>query len=357
MNRLPPKILRRLVLAPLVILICAFLLVLSPLLLGGAAIYGAAFDRKLRVLRVLAFATVYLFFEIVSILAMLGLWIACGFGLGMRSQAMQSAHFGYMRWWLKCMNAAASRLFRLRIRIEDPPARKPGPVLVFSRHAGPGNSLMLVGTIMIGYRRLPRIVMLAKLQWDPFFDIVGNRLPNRFITHDPSDRDRSLRVIAELASGTPHDGAFVLFPEGRDFTVSLRTRAIASLRRKGHREEADKAEKMLRVLPPRHGGVMAAVNAAPEADVVFVAHTVLEDVGPFGELWRRIPFARPVAARYWRVPAAEVPREQEALIDWLYSWWARIDEWIDDKTDPDDKPSAVSSGSLGNPGEGGSTGS
>jgi SAM-dependent methyltransferase len=337
MNRLPPKIVRRVVLAPLVIVLCAGLLAAMPVVLVAAALYGAVFDRKLRVLRVAAFATVYLIFEILSIVAMFGLWIGSGFGFGMRSEQMQDAHFGYLRWWLKCINAAASRLFRLRIRIEDPPARKAGPVLVFSRHAGPGNSLMLVGTIMIAYRRLPRIVMLAKLQWDPFFDTIGNRLPNRFITHHPDDRDRSLRVISELASATPHDGAFVLFPEGRDFTAKLRTRAIASLRGKGFTRYADKAEKMLRVLPPRHGGVLAAVNAAPEADVIFVAHTVLEDVGPFAELWRRIPFERPVAARYWRVPAAEVPGEEEALIEWLYAWWGRIDEWIDDKIHPEDR--------------------
>lgn len=337
MNRLPPKIVRRLVLAPLVLVVCAGLLVIMPAVLMLAALYGAAFDRRLRVLRVATFATVYLLFEIVSIVALFGLWIASGFGVRIRSEGMQATHFGYMRWWLKCMNAAASRLFRLRIEIEDPPARKAGPVLVFSRHAGPGNSLMLVGTIMIAYRRLPRIVMLAKLQWDPFFDIIGNRLSNRFITHNPDHRHRSLRVIGELAAGTPQDGAFVLFPEGRDFTANLRTRAIASLRRKGFTRYADKAEKMLRVLPPRHGGVMAAVTAAPEADVVFVAHTVLEDVGPFVALWRRIPFERPIAARYWRVPAAAVPREEEALIDWLYEWWARIDRWIDDKIDPRDR--------------------
>lgn len=337
MNRLPPKVLRRLILAPLAIVLCAGLLAATPVVLVAAALYGAMFDHKLRVLRAAAFVTVYLFFEILSIVVLFGLWLGSGFGSGMRSQPMQAAHFGYMRWWLKCINAAASRLFRLRIEIEKPPARKAGPVLVFSRHAGPGNSLMLVGTIMIGYRRLPRIIMLAKLQWDPFFDTIGNRLPNRFITHNPDDRDRSLREIAELASGTPYDGAFVLFPEGRDFTAKLRTRAIASLRKKGFSRYADKAEKMLRVLPPRHGGVLAAVNAAPEADVVFVAHTVLEDVGPFAELWRRIPFERPVAARYWRVPAAEVPREEDALIEWLYAWWARIDEWIDDKIDPGDR--------------------
>jgi hypothetical protein len=33
---------------------------------------------------------------------------------------------------------------------------------------------MLVGTIMIGYGRRPRIVMLAKLQWDPLLEDIGS---------------------------------------------------------------------------------------------------------------------------------------------------------------------------------------
>lgn len=344
MNRLPPRLVRRLVIAPLVACFCLAWLAFSPLLAAAAALHGLIRDRRLRALRVHAFATVYFFYELLSLFVLLGLWVTAGLGLRMGSERSQAAHYRYLRWWLKRINRAAQRFFWLQIRIEDPPARKAGPVLVFSRHAGPGNSLMLVGTLMIGYRRFPRIVMLAKLQWDPLFDIVGNRLPNRFIRHDRSQRDRSLQVIEELAAGTTGQGAFVLFPEGRDFTQPLRQRAIAQLRHRGHSEAAEQAEMLRRMLPPRPGGVMAAVNAAPGADVVFVAHTVLEDVGHLTELWHRIPFQRPVTARYWRVPAAEVPREQQDLIVWLYEWWARIDDWIEarvsasEETGDDSKP-------------------
>ena len=98
--------------------------------------------------------------------------------------------------------------------------------------------------------------MLAKLQWEPLFDIMLNRLPNRFIEHDAANRQRYLDLIGELATGLDDTDAFVLFPEGHDFTYVKRLRAIAHLRRKGHHEAARKAERMERVLPPRHGGVM-----------------------------------------------------------------------------------------------------
>jgi hypothetical protein len=327
-NRLPPWIVRRLVLAPLVLALCLLLIALSPALLAASALAALVADRKWRSFRIVAFAIWYLIYEVISILAMLFLWIRSVGGIRIRSPRIQEAHHRYVRWWLRGINGAARALFRLRIHVEDRAPPQAGPVLVFSRHAGPGNSLMLVAELMLAYERKPRIVMLAKLQWDPFFDMIGSRLPNRFIQHDPARRDRYIRAIAELAAGTGEHDAFVLFPEGKDFTPKLRLRAIAHLRKGGHLEAAEKAERMARVLPPRPRGVTAAVRAAPEADVVFVAHTVLEDIGSFRELWGRVPLSRPVVARYWRIPAAEIPTADDELIEWLFHWWGRIDSWI-----------------------------
>jgi hypothetical protein len=267
--------------------------------------------------------------EVAGLLALFGLWVGSWFGATIRSERMERAHFTLLRGLLAAVNGAAKALFRLKIWVEDRPVPQPGQILVFSRHAGPGNSLMLVGSLMIGYQRDPRIVMLAKLQWEPLFDIMLNRLPNRFIEHDAAHRQRYLELIAELATGLGDADAFVLFPEGHDFTYVKRLRAIAHLRRKGHHQEARKAERMERVLPPRHGGVMAAIHAAPDADVVFVAHTVLEDIGTFRDLWRRVPFDAPILARYWRIPPDQVPRDREELIEWLFEWWKRIDDWIE----------------------------
>lgn len=328
MNRLPPRIVRRLVVAPLVLALCFFLVALFPAYLAASALAALVGDRSWRLLRITTFATVYAVYEVIGILALFVLWLRALAGLRIRSPQIQEAHIRFMRWWLRGINSAAAALFNLKIHIEDKKAPQTGPVLVFSRHAGPGNSLMLVAEIMLAYNRRPRIVMLAKLQWDPFFDMIGNRLPNRFIQHDPGRRDLYIRAIAELAAGTGEHDAFVLFPEGKDFTPKLRLRAIAHLRKRGHLEAAEKAERMVRVLPPRPGGVSAAVRAAPQADVVFVAHTVLEDVGSFRELWGRIPLNRPVFARYWRIPAEEVPREEDEPIEWLFHWWGQIDTWI-----------------------------
>ncbi len=328
---------------PLVLAISLVLIALAPALLLAAAVTDLVLSRRRwQTTRVVAFAEAYLCVEVAGLLALFGLWIASGFGATIRSERMQRAHYGLLRRLLAATNGAVRRLFRMKIWIEDRPERRPGPILVFSRHAGPGNSLMLVGTLMIGYRRSPRIVMLAKLQWEPLFDTMLNRLPNRFIQHDPRNRQRYVDMIGELASGLGDDDAFVLFPEGHDFTYVKRLRAIAHLRKRGYHDAALKAERMERVLPPKHGGVMAAITAAPDADVVFVAHTVLEDIGTFRDLWRRVPFEAPILSRYWRIPPGEVPREREELIEWLFEWWRRIDGWIDERrTAPQPSPATA----------------
>jgi hypothetical protein len=54
-------------------------------------------------------------------------------------------------------------------------------VIVLSRHAGPGDSFLLVHHLLSRYQRKPRIVMKAALQFDPGLDVVINRLPNAFV--------------------------------------------------------------------------------------------------------------------------------------------------------------------------------
>jgi hypothetical protein len=330
-DRLPPRIIRRVVLAPLAFVLCLALLALSPLVFASAFIADLFLPGDHRTVRLAAFIYGYVVLEVAGLVVMFWLWIASGFGVRVRSPRSIDRHYAFMRWWLRTINAIAIKAFRLRIHIEERPVPRPGPLLVFCRHAGPGNSMLLIGTLLVGYRRHPRIVMLAKLQWEPLYDTMLNRLPNRFIQHDPARRQLYLDTIGDLAHDLGDMDAFVLFPEGKDFTPRVRLRAIEYLRGKGHAASADRAEKMEHVLAPRHNVVMAAMEAAPDADIVLVAHSVLEDIGSFKDLWGRIPFEHPIRARYWRIAPGEVPHDRDALIEWLYAWWERIDHWIDDR--------------------------
>ncbi len=77
-------------------------------------------------------------------------------------------------------------------------------------------------------------------------------------------------------------------------------------------------------------GALAAIEACPAADVIFVAHTGLDRLVSVRDVWRGLRADMEVRARWWHVPAASVPRAvtREAQLTWLYDWWERIDAWI-----------------------------
>jgi len=189
------------VIAPAALIICLFFLAVSPLLMLAAFVADLFLPGNWRTVRLVAFLLAYLAHQAGSLVAMFVLWIMSGFGARMSSEWVQNKHYGFMRWWLGVTNLVAKKLFRLKVVIEDRPVPRAGPILVFCRHAGPGNSMLLIGTILVGYRRHPRIVMLAKLQWEPLYDVMLNRLPNKFIKHDSKRRHLYIDALEELAAG------------------------------------------------------------------------------------------------------------------------------------------------------------
>jgi 1-acyl-sn-glycerol-3-phosphate acyltransferase len=337
---LPPRLVRRLVLAPMVIVIALGVIVLSPLLGLLALLFGlAGLSRagRMRNLRLLSFAVVWLTAEIVALFILLGLWIISGFGGRMRTEPYQSRHYAVIRRFLDALYRGAERTYGLRVEVEEPEltqqeraARLARPVIVLSRHAGPGDSFLLVHQLLSVYGRRPRVVMKAALQFDPSLDVVGNRLPNVFIHHRKTGESIFTEQIERLARGLDQTGALVIFPEGANWTPARWHRGIRRLEHAGRRDLAARARDMPNLLPPRPGGTLAAIAACPDADVIFVAHAGLDTILTVGDIWRRFPVNQVLRAKWWRVPSAQVPRaaEHEVQVQWLYGWWARIDTWI-----------------------------
>jgi 1-acyl-sn-glycerol-3-phosphate acyltransferase len=169
-------------------------------------------------------------------------------------------------------------------------------------------------------------VLTARLQWDPALDVALNRLPNRFVSGGGREVERR---IGELATALDDNDVVVIFPEGGNFTERRRVAAIARLRARGLEEMARRSEAMRHVLPPHPGGVTAALAAAPEADVVWVAHAGLDHLFTVADVWRALPLDGLVRMRWWRVPHDEVPQGHDAQLEWLYRWWETIDDWVD----------------------------
>jgi 1-acyl-sn-glycerol-3-phosphate acyltransferase len=349
---LPPRFVRRLVFAPLALLITVGVIVVSPLLLLAALVFAPSRPSRRRALRLLWFSLSWLVMESLALVACLGLWIASGFGGRLHTESSLDRHYALVRWFLATLFRRATNVFQLRVEIEEPDAtpeelaaRLTRPVIVLSRHAGPGDSFLLIHQLLTNYRRRPRIVMKAALQFDPSLDVVINRLPHAFVR--PHRRVPQPRETGEELAETPTEGAvsaqirrlaatlgttgaLVIFPEGGNFTPSRRRRGISQLEASQRYDEARRARGMANLLPPRSGGAFAAIDAAPDADVIFVAHTGLDDLITVGDVWRALPMEQVLKARWWRVPAAQVPRDRDEVVRWLFDWWERIDAWIEE---------------------------
>src|SRR5690348_15987558 len=100
---LPPRLIRRLVLAPLVLVIAVAVAVLFPLF----AVLTWLVDRigrsrrgRNRPLRLLFFALIWLLDDTAAVFMCLALWIASGFGGRLRTEPYQIRHYAVMRRFL-----------------------------------------------------------------------------------------------------------------------------------------------------------------------------------------------------------------------------------------------------------------
>ncbi len=324
------RVFRRVVVAPAFIGLAVVAWLTLPICLGLAAALSPLLPGRLRPLRIMWVAIVYLTCEAVLLVVLFGLWIASGFGWRMRSAYFQGIHYDLVQGAMWLFFREARRVLRLTIATEGPsPAAHPGrPILVCCRHAGPGDSFVLIHTLMAWYAREPRVVLKDTLAWDPMIDVILRRIPARFITPNPGAGTDLEQQIADLATDLDSNDAFVIFPEGGNFTPARRQRAIDRLHKLGMERMAARAEQMIHVLAPRPGGFLAALDAAPEADVVLVAHTGLDHLVTIGDIWRELPIDKQIVMRWWQVPRDEIPTGREERIDWLFGWWEQIDGWI-----------------------------
>jgi Acyltransferase len=364
---LPPTPIRRLLLVPLVIVIAGALAALTP----AVALLTVAFNlisrrtrpgrvRRSRLLRVAWLGLVWSAGETAALTVTFCLWLVSGFGGRLDTEPYQARNYAVMQWFLDLIYRAARRACGLSVTVAGPPvAGPPGdrPLIVLCRHAGPGDSLLLVHYLLSECERRPRVVMKATLQLDPSVDILANRVPNAFLRRArakageasarPSPVSRTSAAgshhvdqIRRLAAGMGGRSALALFPEGGNWTPYRWRRAIDRLRRGGRPDLAERAAAMPNVLPPHASGALAAITACPAADVIFVAHTGLDRLVSVRDVWRGLRADMEISARWWRVPAEDVPRtvSREAQITWLYDWWQRIDAWITAENPVTDPP-------------------
>ena len=189
---------RRLVVAPLAFVLELAFVVVSPLLAVVAALLVPVVGT--RALRLLAIAVGCAVRHAAGLLACLGLWVASGFGARSRSPRFQRAYYDLLRWFVGGVYRSIARWARVEVRIDGSEealaalSRAGEPAIVLSRHAGEGDSLLVLHQLLCRHGRRPRLVLHEALRLDPLIDVLGHRLPNRFV--DPRGGDTEVEIAA-----------------------------------------------------------------------------------------------------------------------------------------------------------------
>lgn len=203
------------------------------------------------------------------------------------------------------------------------------PVVVVARHAGPLNGLLLLHVITSVLGRRPAGVCKRCMVVVPG---IGALLrPTRIVPFrsDSAGRVFALRTLMrQAAQAGPGDGLGV-FPEGTGLTARRRVAALADLARGRNRARVGDYTRLRHLLPPYPAGLAALLAFAPDADVIVVGHTGLEDLlGAVTGIGYPLRPDGELHLAFWRIPAHEVPRKKAEVEAWLLDWWQRLDVWI-----------------------------
>src|SRR3954464_14584571 len=143
-------------------------------------------------------------------------------------------------------------------------------VIVLARHCGPGDSLFIAWLLASYHQLSVRIVLKKTLRWGPTVDVAGDHLPLCFVG---SGGGKARRGVETLATSLSAGQALLIFPEGGNFSWERWREALHRLRERGEHLWARRARHRTHTLPPRPGGAVAALLAAPNADVLLLAHS------------------------------------------------------------------------------------
>ena len=303
--------LRRAFTVPLMTVLMISVLVLAPLLLAGAGIAGLL-TRSSRPARTVVLLMVYAVIELRTLAKLLRGNRDC-------DQLMQDI--------LTTVYAAVCRILDVEVTLEPASAKADAiprdvPLIVLSRHCGPGDSVLVAWLLVIEYRLRLRIVLKSVLQYEPVLDFAGKLGCLCFLSRG----ERARRQIRGLAESLVGGQAMLLFPEGANFSWPRWRKAVAELRSTRGFRAARRALRQSHTLPPRSAGAAAAVAGAPDANVLVVTHNGFCADGR-DRPWWQLPIHRQLLIRTVVIPAARIPPPPR-VGPWLERTWTQVDAWV-----------------------------
>jgi len=310
------------------IILAALLLALFPLaLLVGLGVGLTRRNTRLGLFRTYLAATWAAVLEVYGATLLTLAWVA---SVGSAERLGRLTRRVQTHWTLLHV-AALQGIFNLQIEADGIEQVRPRPTIMLMRHSSMLDTILPPALLVPAHDTVLRYVLKSELLTDPCLDIAGNRIPNLFLRRGVKDEaaKREIGNLRELAATTTGNTAIVLFPEGTRVTTAKRDRAIDRLRAAGssQRHLFAAAQRLSHLMPIRLGGAMALLEGSPDADVVFVAHTGLDQLTGFSSLTSGKLVGATVRVRFWR-SAIPRPTDAEATEHWLLDRWQEVDDAV-----------------------------
>ncbi|MCA9831450.1 MAG: 1-acyl-sn-glycerol-3-phosphate acyltransferase [Dehalococcoidia bacterium] len=298
---------------------------LLPIVIPIAAVTDIIARRNFAITRTMLQAYVYVSVEFVGLLVILYL------GMNRWRYSKEEWHRKHVRlegWWAQVQFTWAVRIFRLKLQVEGDDELAVGPYLLFIRHVSIVDNL--IPAVFAVQRR--NIALRWVLNWylmrDPCIDIVGHRVGCTFVRGGTDHSQREIHRIREMADNLGPGEGVIIYPEGTLFSPSKQEKVVSRLVERSDAEVAEFARGLRNVLPPRLGGTIALLETHPDVDVVFCAHSGLEAALDKASILGGGLVGKELRIKFWRVPAAEIPKHRDELRRWLFDEWNKVDDFV-----------------------------
>lgn len=311
---------RRVMTISVYFLLLVLLTVLAPVWIPAAFVVGVFRRARFVILRLAMFLWTFLFIEMIGLTLAAGIYLITPGNIKRRHDLF----FALQCWWGTALFSWLCRYLSLSASVEGQEKVLPGPVLVFIRHASIIDTALPVAFLSKPKGLRLRYVFKRELMVDPCIDVAGHASPHYFIDRGGSATEE-LAGIRNLAVDLDDEGV-LLYPEGTRFTKRKKEIALKRLA-KTHPDLVSIATSFKHCLPPKPGGALTLLEAAPHADVLVIAHRGLEGLAEVTDLLSGSVVGKEVQVSIWRIPAAEIPEGDERR-RWLFDLWKRVDDFV-----------------------------
>ncbi len=322
---------RRAITIPVTLCLASGASILVPLLLPVVFVVDLVVRRRFGLTRTVLFLLFFLWCETLGILSAFGLWIVfigfIGRSADKQRQAFTRCNSRLQAIWVQTIFSASRVLFQMRLMVEGvapPPGRR--PLLVFVRHASTIDTGLPIVLLSYPLRYQLRFVLKQELLLDPCVDIVGQRIPNRFVRRRERSVDEVERVVG-LYENLKTDDAVVIFPEGTRFSERKRRDLLAQLATRGPSPALELTESLQHTLSPLRKGPLALLEKNPGCDLLVIAHRGLERATSFAAFTRGTLVGANIGVRIFHIPFEELPKDVEEQKQLLTTLWRDVDRF------------------------------